>query len=67
MKLEQYLTTHNKTPEQFAADMNGMSASGVKKWLAGERVPRPEQMRKIATVTGGLVQPNDFILLEAAE
>ncbi|WP_037076134.1 MULTISPECIES: helix-turn-helix domain-containing protein [Neorhizobium] len=67
MKLAQYLTEQNLSPEQFAAVMDGMSTSGVRKWMYGERVPRPDQMRKIAEFTGGLVQPNDFVLVEAAE
>lgn len=62
MKLAQYLTDKNISPEQFAADMGGLSISGIRKWMYGERVPRPDQMRKIAELTGGLVQPNDFIL-----
>jgi transcriptional regulator with XRE-family HTH domain len=66
MKLAQYITDKNINVEQFAADMGG-SVSGIRKWMYGERVPRPDQMRKIAEMTGGLVQPNDFILSEAAE
>lgn len=67
MKLAQYLTEQNISHEQFAADMGGLSVSGVRKWLYGERVPRPDQMRKIAELTGGRVEPNDFILSEAAQ
>lgn len=62
MKLAQYLTDKKISPEQFAADMGDMSVSGIRKWMYGERVPRPDQMRKIAELTGGLVEPNDFIL-----
>lgn len=62
MKLAQYLTEKNIAPEQFASDMGGLSVSGIRKWMYGERVPRPDQMRKIAELTGGLVEPNDFIL-----
>ncbi|MDP9809392.1 transcriptional regulator with XRE-family HTH domain [Rhizobium tibeticum] len=62
MKLAQYLTDKKISPEQFAANMGDMSVSGIRKWMYGERVPRPDQMRKIAELTGGLVEPNDFIL-----
>lgn len=62
MKLAQYLTDKNISPEQFALDMGGLSASGIRKWIYGERVPRPDQMRKIAELTKGSVKPNDFIL-----
>jgi len=68
MKLKQYLT-ENKIPlEQFAQEI-GSSVSGLNKWIYGERVPRPDQQRRIAEVTGGLVEPNDFILpdVEGAE
>jgi transcriptional regulator with XRE-family HTH domain len=61
MKLAQYLTDHNISPERFAAEV-GVSVSGMRKWMYGERVPRPDQMRKIADLTGALVEPNDFIL-----
>lgn len=68
MKLAQYLTEKNITPEQFASDMGGLSASGIRKWMYGERVPRPDQMRKIADITNGKVEPNDFIFpAEAAQ
>lgn len=67
MKLAQYLTDKKMSPEQFAAEMGSVSASGIRKWLYGERVPRPDQMRKIADLTGGLVEPNDFIMAEAAQ
>ncbi|WP_132277044.1 helix-turn-helix transcriptional regulator [Neorhizobium sp. JUb45] len=54
--------------DSFADLVGGVSVSGVKKWRYGERVPRPEQMRRIAEVTHGAVCPNDFILVaEAAE
>lgn len=66
MKLAHYLNEMNISHEQFAAEMGGLSISGVRKWLYGERVPRPDQLRKIAELTGGRVEPNDFILSEAA-
>ena len=61
MKLTQYLEAKNLSPEQFAR-IAGFSESGVKKWIYAERVPRPEQMRRISEVTEGSVQPNDFVL-----
>lgn len=67
MKLNQYLTEKNITPEAFGALIGGVSESGVRKWIYGERVPRPEQMRRIAEVTNGSVEPNDFVLNEAAQ
>lgn len=67
MKLAQYIADNNISLERFASEMGGLSVSGVRKWMNGDRTPRPDQMRKIAEMTGGVVQPNDFILIEAAE
>lgn len=68
MQLNQYMANNEITDEIFAGLIGGVSVSGVKKWRYGERVPRPEQMRRIADVTMGAVCPNDFILIsEAAE
>ncbi|RCL01034.1 MAG: hypothetical protein JSC189_000920 [Candidatus Tokpelaia sp. JSC189] len=63
MKLTDYMTINNISTKDMATLIGGMSASGVKKWLYGERTPRPDQMRRIAEVTKGMVLPNDFVLL----
>jgi hypothetical protein len=62
MKLAQYMTDKKITPEALAEKVKNVSASGVRKWMYGERTPRPDQMRRIAEVTNGKVKPNDFIL-----
>lgn len=62
MKLTQYMNEKSITPERLAELVGNVSASGVRKWMYDERVPRPEQMRRIAEVTKGQVKPNDFIL-----
>lgn len=69
MKLIEYMANHSIAPEDMAELIGDVSASGVRKWMSGDRVPRPEQMRRISRVTNGLVQPNDFVLdvREAAE
>ena len=64
MKLKQYLIEKNITPEAFAALIGGVSESGVRKWIYGDRVPRPEQMIAIVEKTDGVVMPNDFFLPE---
>tara|TARA_R100000365_G_C2748614_1_gene80774 strand:- start:16233 stop:16436 length:204 start_codon:yes stop_codon:yes gene_type:complete len=61
MLLTNYLSTNGISDEAFAA-LVGVTSHGVRKWRYGERVPRPDQMRKISEVTAGKVQPNDFIL-----
>jgi transcriptional regulator with XRE-family HTH domain len=65
MKLASYMTMHNLSEEQMASQIGDVSVSGLRKWLRGERTPRPDQMRMIAEVTGHAVTPNDFILAEA--
>ena len=62
MKLSVYLETMKVKPEEFARKLGDASASGVLKWARGERVPRPDQQRRIFEVTQGAVTPNDFIL-----
>lgn len=69
MKLFPYMKSKQISPEEMAALVDGVSVSAVRKWMYEERVPRPDQMRRIAEVTENVVQPNDFILpaVEAAE
>lgn len=67
MKLSVYMSAHGISPEEMARRIGDVSASGVLKWSRGERVPRPEQQRRIHEVTGGDVSPNDFVLVDAAE
>lgn len=62
MTLAEYMTKRKLTPEAMAVLIGGVTASGVTKWLRQERVPRPDQQRRIHEVTNGRVTPNDFIL-----
>lgn len=41
-------------------DRLGVGREAVRKWLRGERIPRPEVMRRIVEVTEGKVGPADF-------
>jgi hypothetical protein len=61
MKLLQYLSDQKISDESFGG-LVGASSHGVRKWKYGERIPRADQMRRIAEITCGAVQPNDFIL-----
>jgi hypothetical protein len=65
MKLAAYMIDKNLTPAEMAGLVGDVSSSGVRKWIYHERVPRPEQLRRIADVTQGAVTPNDFILRPA--
>lgn len=64
MTLDSYLRSKEMTPGDFAA-LIGASASGVTKWLRGERRPRPGMYPKIIAATDGAVRPNDFFADEA--
>jgi hypothetical protein len=66
MKLASFMTENSLGPADMAARVGDASASGVLKWMRGERTPRPEQMRRIFEVTEGAVSPNDFVLGDEA-
>ena len=59
MTLKEYMKQNSLTPAAMA-ELLDSSEGAVRKWCSGERTPRPDQMRKIADVTGGAVTPNDF-------
>jgi len=67
MKLSDYLAETGVSLDQFADDVGDVSISGVRKWLHGQRVPRPEQMRRVAEITAHRVMPNDFVLVDTIE
>lgn len=66
MNLKSYIDAHRLTYEAAASLIGNVSRSAVIKWCRGERVPMPDQMRRIHAVTDGSVCPNDFILGEDA-
>lgn len=59
MRLSQYLSLAGLSAAKFAAGA-GLSQRAVAHWARGDRTPRPEQMKKIVTLTSGAVTPNDF-------
>lgn len=64
MTLSDYLRCQGLSAHEFAERLGGVTASGVTKWARGDRVPRPDQIRRIHKATGGVVCPNDFFLSE---
>lgn len=60
MTLADYISDLKISPEKFAETCEGFSASAVRKWTSGERIPRKDQMEKIFEITDGKVTPNDF-------
>jgi len=60
MKLADFKKQRNLTDEALAALIGECTVSALRKWLAGDRIPRKDQMERIAAVTDGQVLPNDF-------
>lgn len=59
MHLRDYLTEKDLTPAEFAAEIR-VHHDAVRKWLRGQRTPRPRQMQAIRRATRGMVTPGDF-------
>lgn len=59
MKLKTYINQQKKTLIQTSKEL-GVPYEYVRRWSLGLVIPRPEQMSKIVTWSGGEVQPNDF-------
>lgn len=60
MKLKAYLKLAKLSDADFALSI-GRSRSAVRKWIYGQRTPRPADMRLIADRTKGAVTANDFM------
>ena len=65
MTLREYMQKKDLTPEGLAIELD-CSVGAVRKWLSHDRMPRPEQLRRISAFTHGQVTANDFIKQEAA-
>jgi transcriptional regulator with XRE-family HTH domain len=59
MDLRSYLSECDKSVPEFEREL-GVSATAVQRYLEGVRTPRPTIMKRIAHLTDGKVQPNDF-------
>ncbi|HPT28703.1 MAG TPA: YdaS family helix-turn-helix protein [Bryobacteraceae bacterium] len=66
MTLAEFIKSTSLTDGQLAKQL-GCSTSALRKWRYGQRIPRPEQKRRIAEVTEGKVTPNDFMVLPSSE
>lgn len=60
MKLVDFMKDKGLTPDAVAAAIGDVTASGVRKWMGGERIPRRDQMERLAEFSVGRVMPNDF-------
>jgi hypothetical protein len=60
MKLDRWLKRNKMTPEAFASLID-VHETSVYRFLQGLVFPKSGNLRKIAEVTGGAVQANDFL------
>ena len=59
MKLKIWMAIEGLTGVELAEKL-GVTDGAVSRWTAGDRIPRPDQMKEIIKVTKGKVQPQDF-------
>lgn len=59
MRLRQYLTTAELTPQDFA-QRAGVTIQAVYRYMTGERMPHPDMILRIKELTDGNVLANDF-------
>ena len=59
MQFSDYLKEKNITQEQASKELE-VAQGQISLWVNGERLPRPENMKKIVEWSKGEVQPNDF-------
>lgn len=66
MKLSDYMRQHALSDDAMAALVGGCSASAVRKWKYGERMPRAGVLARIHDATEGHVTANDFLSIDPA-
>jgi DNA-binding transcriptional regulator YdaS (Cro superfamily) len=59
VRLAAFLTLMDTNGNRFAAQI-GVSPKTVYRWLSGDHVPRPRQLKIIEAATNGAVRPADF-------
>lgn len=60
MTLHEYMKA-NRITDAAMASLIPCSIGAVRKWKRHERMPRPNQIRRIKEVTQGNVCPDDFL------
>ena len=60
MTLRAFMDTHALTTVEMAKRLK-CSEGAVRKWYYGQRMPRPDQMRRISELTLGIVTADAFI------
>jgi len=66
MQFSDYLKEKNITQEQASKELE-VAQGQISLWVNGERIPRPENMKKITEWSNGSVQPNDFYFNQEEE
>lgn len=59
MKLRDFMMAREMSEAQFGR-LLGIGQATVNRYARGQRIPRPEVMRRIVEVTDGRVGPADF-------
>lgn len=59
MNLRPYLEERKMSVAEFARAID-VSVAALHRYLVGDRIPRQEILERIANITNGAVQPNDF-------
>jgi DNA-binding transcriptional regulator YdaS (Cro superfamily) len=62
MQLKDYLRLEEESALEFAGRV-GVTIFAVRKWVRGERIPRPATIMKIKKATKGAVTPEDWMHL----
>lgn len=66
MNLREFLKARSMSEADLGRAL-GVGQATVNRYIRGERIPRPEVMRRIVEVTDGQVGPADFYDLPARE
>ena len=57
--LDEWIFNQASTRKKLADNL-GISEASLSRYLSGDRIPKPEIMRKIIEVTNGIVNPQSF-------
>lgn len=66
MNLKEWLAQEGRDVN-WLKDELGCDYETARRYVQGKRIPRPEQMRRIASISDGRVTPNDFYALGGGE
>lgn len=61
MTLNEWIDENGKTMKEVAKDLF-FDYENIRRYCAGEVIPRPDRMQKIVEYTAGAVTPNDFYI-----